>query len=288
MGDVDFYIDKSDVKKVSKILKENHFISCDEQNQRHINFRCGNMEYEMHFEPESLPSGEIGDVLRKYLEDIRETSTIVEMEGMKFKIPDTFHHGLEMLLHMQRHLFSEGVGLRHLCDWAVLVNLLTEDEFLDMFEEKLKKGGLWKFAQLMSLAASVGIGLPYKSWMGKEFYVAESLFKDILSGGNFGIKDKQRELEGIFLSKKAVNGNKHLLQAIKGVNERIFLHWPFIKKNKIFLLFGWIDFAFRSIWLVRVGSRKKYHLQDVYEKSASRNKIYNHFHLFEVDGKETK
>lgn len=85
---------------------------------------------------------------------------------MTFRNPEPFYHGLIMLLHMRHHLLAEGMGLRHLCDWAVFVDHFSDDEFRAMFEKKLKKTGLWRFAVTVSLSAHLAIGLPYREFMG--------------------------------------------------------------------------------------------------------------------------
>ena len=125
------------------------------------------MHYELHFEPAGVPGGKAGDYVRKMLEDIQETAVRVENNEFSYIIPDDFHHGLVMLLHMQHHLLAEGIGLRHLSDWAVFVNTLSADveeksKFEDIFKERLMKIGLWNFAQNISLSATMALGLPYQ------------------------------------------------------------------------------------------------------------------------------
>lgn len=48
----------------------------------------------------------------------------------------------------------------------------------------------------ISLAASIGIGLPKQEFMGGNTELACSTLNDIISGGNFGSKDKDRSGEG--------------------------------------------------------------------------------------------
>ena len=68
------------------------------------------MHYELHFEPAGVPGGKAGDYVRKMLEDIQETAVRVENNEFSYIIPDDFHHGLVMLLHMQHHLLAEGIA----------------------------------------------------------------------------------------------------------------------------------------------------------------------------------
>ena len=59
---------------------------------------------------------------------------------------------------MISHMTSESIGLRHLCDWAVFVNSISNNEFVGLFSENLKSFGLWKFAQIMTATSEKYLG----------------------------------------------------------------------------------------------------------------------------------
>ena len=73
-------------------------------------------------------------VLNKGLDIITsaERGNVSEVEYM---VPTAFHHGLVMLLHVAGHLINTGIGLRHLCDWAVFAAKFSDEEFCEMFED---------------------------------------------------------------------------------------------------------------------------------------------------------
>lgn len=94
-----------------------------------------------------------------------------------------------MLLHVASHMMSEGIGMRHLCDWAVFADTLGNEKFVTLFEEKLKRFGLWKFAQILTLVSERYLGLVHKEWAQNPDVTEEqleALMEDILNGGNFG------------------------------------------------------------------------------------------------------
>lgn len=248
------------------------------------------MHYELHFEPAGVPGGKAGDYVRKMLEDIQETAVRVENNEFSYIIPDDFHHGLVMLLHMQHHLLAEGIGLRHLSDWAVFVNTLSADveeksKFEDIFKERLMKIGLWNFAQNIRLSATMALGLPYQEWMGDNKKLAQALIADIFAGGNFGAKDDGRVTEGIFISNRGKDGVRHsrLIQAVLTLNQVAYTHCPITKKVKILLPLAWCYCIGRRIILVMMGKRKKSNLISAYKKSDSRRKLYAQMKLFEVE-----
>ncbi len=285
MGDVDFLVKKQDIERATEVLKQHGFTSWEENHICHIVFTKDKIHLEMHFEPAGLPNGEAGVIAREYINDMIERSTLVKNDPCTFVNPDKFHHGFIMLLHMQHHLLSEGIGLRHLCDWAVFVNSFKNSEFEELFEEKLKKVGLWKFAKMISLTAHISIGLPYQNFMGKDKDFAEALLVDILTGGNFGAKDESRKGEGLFISNRGKDGVKHSrpVQFILSLNQIVYSQWEITKKIKILLPIGWIYFCIRRIFRESIGMRKKTEIKKIYINSKNRKELYKQLKLFETE-----
>lgn len=285
MGDVDFLVAQEDVERASRLLIEEGFTPWDEAHICHIVFRKEKMHFEMHFEPAGVPDGEEGRLVRGHCTDMIATAATVQNGFVTFRNPEPFYHGLIMLLHMQHHLLAEGIGLRHLCDWAVFVDRFSDTEFRAMFENKLKKIGLWGFAVAISLSAHLGIGLPYRAFMGREFELAQSLLLDILAGGNFGKKDRGRVQEGMFISNRGKDGVRHgrIVQMILTVNQIVYTRWPICKKCRILLPFGWLYWGTVRACRVALGKRKPMHLAKAFRESQPRKELYKRLRLFEKE-----
>ncbi len=285
MGDVDFLTAKRDFDRAAEILRNDGFTSSGETHVHHVAFWKERMDFEMHFDPPGLPIGPMEGPTRRYFADILTNSRKMSNEFVSCRVPGAFHHGLIMLLHMKGHLFSEGIGLRHLCDWAVFVNSFSDREFREMFQQRLKDIGLWKFTQTITLTSHFALGISWKPWMGKDQKLAKALLLDIFTGGNFGVKSKQRPYEGFFISNRGKNGIRHtaFVQAFLSVNDVVYGYWPIAKKWKILLPFGWCFFTAR--WIVRMitGKRKKVNVLSVYESSAQRRKLYRQLKLFDAE-----
>ena len=285
MGDVDFLVKEKDIAIATEVLKQNGFTQWEEEHIFHIVFKKENMHFEMHFEPAGVPNGETGIIIREYISDMIETSSAVQSDICTFVNPDKFHHGLIMLLHMQHHLLSEGIGLRHLCDWAVFVNSFNENEFENLFKIKLERVGLWNFAETVSLAASLGIGLPKQKFMGENTELAEDILNDIIAGGNFGSKDKDRSGEGFFISNRGKDGVNHSrpVQFVLSVNQIIYTNWKITEKVKVLLPLGWIYWGARRFIRVITGKRRHMNFKKMYEGSKGRKELYKQLHLFETE-----
>lgn len=286
MGDVDFIVPKESFEKASEILIEEGFSMEGEEHICHRVFKKGKIHLEMHFEPAGMPEGENRKNLEEYFEDIFQKASFVTLEGVQFENPSPFHHGLIMLLHTYHHLLSEGVGLRHLCDWAVFVNSFTNEEFVEIFEEKLCRAGLWKFSRILSATAWNYIGLPYREWIGDvDKTLCKDVISDIFAGGNFGNKEKSRVQQGAMISDRGKNGVKKnkLIQLINYKNQQAAKYHPFFQKHPIFYPFGFVFLAVRYTVYIITGKRKALNIAALTAGAEKRKNIYMQFGLFEKE-----
>lgn len=299
MGDVDFYVDKVDLERAIAVLRADGYevedYHAEKTQQYHLGVRKGIIHMEMHYMFPGVPEGRPGEIILSYLSDIRETTFLLQNELVTCRLPSPFNHGLIMLMHLHHHLLCEGIGLRHLCDWAVFVNRFSEEEFQSLFRERLTEIGLWHFARLLSLASSLYVGLPEQSWMRedkKDDATAFELMNDIIRGGNFGIKDRQRVFEGKFISNRGKNGvrRNRLSEAVASVNASSRERWPIMGKLPILLPIGWILGIFRYLFhnSQRRKTGKQIHIVDAYRNSESRKKLYRKLRLYEPDKKPKK
>lgn len=285
MGDVDFLVPGDDVERTAELLKAEGFTPSDDHHDFHVAFHKERMNFELHFDPPGVPGGEVGRIVREYCADIITAAKTVQSGMVTFQNPEPFHHGLVMLLHMKNHLLAEGIGLRHLCDWAVLVDRFSDDEFRAMFEEKLKKTGLWRFAVTVSLSAHLAIGLPYRKFMGDDRDLALGLLTDILSGGNFGRKKEGRTEEGLFISHYGQDGvpQSRIVRLVSAANRIVYNHWPVARKVKLLLPFGWLYWG--GLRLVReiAGTRQPMQYAKAYLDAQPRTELYRRLQLFETE-----
>ena len=284
MGDVDFFVPQHDVARAMEILIENGFERQPINHPIHAVFRNGKEHFEMHFKPIAIPEGSMGKVFMEYWKTICEDSVLLHDSLTECRIPDPFLHGFILLSHLQQHLLVEGIGLRHVCDWAVFVNSFSSENFVSLFEKRLKKVGLWRLAQLISLICSEYLGVTYQEWMGNDRETAKALLLDILSGGNFGRKDKQRAYEGFFISNHGKDGVKtnRIIQVFKSLNQLVDNYWKAAAKFPLLYPIGWIYFSIRYLIRVILGKRKL-NLVDTYVKSGERKELYKKLNLFEPE-----
>ena len=257
MGDVDVLVRPDDIAKADKLLKSIGFVTGDDidGDDMHIGYkRKDGISCELHRRINGVPNNDIGNIINEYIADIFEKSQKLKTSNGSCLIPSNFHHGIILLLHTASHLTSEGVGLRHLCDWSVFVNGFSNEEFVLLFEKPLKEMGLWRFAQLLTLCCVKYLCCDTKEWAGEaDDALLDGIVTDILNGGNFGVKDTNRYSQIKYISDRqegSVSKKNIILQLFSSINAKTKKDYVFVNKSKLLLPFGWLFTICKYFYMV--------------------------------------
>ena len=283
LGDVDFLINPKDKEKIDALLKQNGFSSSHEDHICHVVYKKGKKHLEMHFEVAGIPNGEKGEKVREFLKETVDRPIIRETEYGRFSAPDHQHHAVILLLHMQHHMLSEGIGLRHLLDWGYFVN---ETAQLPFWEESvnpfLKEIGLFTYACVMTKTCSIFFGSACPNWVkDAPNDVCEEILEDILSGGNFGKKDTVRKASGLMVSNRGKDGTTHKKSyyLLKTLSASVHETHPVTKKHKILFPVFFVYKAARHLVLIALGKRVSF--SKSIPQATKRKQLYDKLHIFE-------
>lgn len=286
LGDVDFLIDECNKERVLEVMTAKGYTAHEETESHHIVLENNGIRLELHFEPPGMPKGEMSTYAKEYMSCILEKATVVEYQAVTCKCPSNLHHGLIILMHTMHHMLGEGVGLRHVCDWAVFLEHMGDD-FQAVFEEPLRRLGLWKFASVFSLMTARYLGVTLRPWMNaskENEAIAYGMLLDVFAGGNFGYKDNSRQYEGMFISdrgKSGVKGNR-IRDGFRSLNSIAYQKWPICKKIPILLPIGWLIAMLG--FFKRNKERKKQgggiNVREVYNKSLHRRNLYESLQIY--------
>ena len=284
MGDVDFYVPPEHIDAAREIFLAEGFEFDTHEHSYHMGMVKGALRLEMHFAPISAPGGEIGEIFTEYWSDICEKASLTKDVFSECVFPSDFHHGFILLTHLRSHMILRGVGLRHVCDWAVFVNALSDERFTELFEAKLKRVGLWRFAQIVSLASVILLGMPHRAWMGDDYATATALAEDISSGGNFGLREDSRTLDSVFVPAYTAGGVKKrgIRRAFATANAIVLRHWSAAKKCPLLYPVGWVYFTLRFM-LKRITGKQKVSAIKSYKQSGKRADLYASLGIFETE-----
>lgn len=287
LGDVDFLIENDKKDEIKEYLKADGYVASLEDHICHIVFNKPKEHLEMHFEIAGIPDGIIGDKVRLFMQD-----TLCEPETVNlansFNVPKDKYHAVILLLHTQHHLLGEGIGLRHLMDWACFVNKTMDKPFWENeLIPFLNEIGLFTYMNIITATCVRYFKIKTPSWAeAVEKDISEALIEDILVGGNFGKKEKLRSESGIMISNRGKNGigkskvyylHKHLKSSVKK-------KYPLVNKYKILFPFAYFYRGIRYFILSCFGKRTS--LAKTVPLADKRRALYSKLHIFEVQNNE--
>lgn len=284
MGDVDFYVAPEDLERAKAVFEADGFEVKETDSEHHVCLKKGSMDMEMHFAPIAIPGDKMRPIFLEYWSDLCDKASLTKDVFSEYMLPSDFHHGFIMITHFQLHLMPNGVGLRHLCDFVVFANRFSDEDFRRVFEQRLKRVGLWRLAQIMSLAAVRYLGMPYKAWMGDDYATADALMLDIARGGNFGQREKSRSFEGVFIADyKATDlGKSRFTRVFRTMNKYVKDKWSAVRWCPLLYPVGWVYFSVRFLFK-RITGRRKVSVVKSYKESGKRLKLYKSLDLYKPE-----
>lgn len=281
LGDVDFLIDPVRQAELEELLQQAGYKKSHGDHPNHVVFRKPKAHLEMHFEVSGVPYGWQGDEVRTFLKNTVFEPQIREQNGEEFYAPTDVMHGLILLLHMQHHMLGEGLGLRHLCDWATYVG---RTHTLPFWEETLlpflKKIGLFVYASVMTKTCAEYLGSPCPAWAEADEKVCAEIMEDVLACGNFGQNDEQRSKGGMLVSEHGKDGTKHgRLYYLFKILHRETWEKKGVRKFVLFYPFVWV---WQVLWHIGRTVTGKSKPLKVFSEAEKRKEIYDKLKVFEA------
>ena len=79
------------------------------------------------------------------------------------QVPSDMFNAVYILAHAQEHFFEDGIVLKHICDWAMVLNTYANKVDWDEWKHVCKEYGMLSFGYAMSrLANSIcGVSVPF-------------------------------------------------------------------------------------------------------------------------------
>lgn len=224
-GDIDIYVDCGR-KKTLQFAKS---VSCKdvEWDYKHLHLDVfKDTEVEMHYRVEVLLNLRKNRRLQRWFKEhekslfnqggiLKENTNNTNITN-GFVMPSVEFNVFYILLHIYRHFLYEGVGLRQIVDYYMVLRKVQElkdlrvQEYLDAVGEF----GMKRFARGLMWVMQEVLGMP-KEWMLWEADEKEGkyILKQVMTGGNFGHHDKRLKHGQSKLSavKAILTHNLHLL-----------------------------------------------------------------------------
>ena len=284
MGDVDFIVNKNDISTVTNLLKRNGF-NKQKSNTHHISFKKADLyRVELHWQPSGMPTDSDfkSRVLSLIDNSFSKTNEINIFNGV-INSPPHLIHGLTLLLHNAEHIVTSGIGLRHLCDWAVFVNNFSEDEFCNMFKETFEKIKIWDFCCCLTAICHKYLGSNYFAFSEFDETVVDGLFQDICASGEFANKEPERYNQSKFIGNYSGTFNSDYVgfkNLFRALFYKVKVEHTICEKYKILIPFFAINTLFKFAFKVIKGKRFTLNYKSDMKSAKERNAIYNKLNIF--------
>lgn len=283
LGDVDFLVPEQHTQVIADQMKQLGYQHSWEPGDYHQVLEKKGACLEMHLEIAGVPDGKYREPVEKYLSDIYEKSIRMDRGFGPFRAPCPEHQGMILLLHMQHHVVSLGMGIRHIMDWACFVNQTAGEAF---WEESLlpllKEIGLLHFAAVITKMTAMYLGSVCPPWAayGDEDLCCH-LMEDILSGGNFGRKDADRARSINMLPDWEQSGKKpgKIRALYRTLKQSVLKERPELSKKPVALLVRMTGKAGRYTVLYCQGKRPN--LWRAASHADTRRSVYEQLRMFE-------
>ena len=203
-GDIDLYVGTGNYPRACEIVKG---LNTEEQtdtpeSEQHMHLELNGVTIEVHRIASTInqrsKAADFAEWTKAATSDAVTNGTGAGYDnlGTRINLPEETFNAFFILYHAVRHMFSEGVGFRQLCDWSMFLHRNHDKINAGELQKKLKEYRLTAIWKEFSILAHKVIGLP-KEYI--PFYPADdnsrktgSLAKHIFISGNFGHYDSDR------------------------------------------------------------------------------------------------
>ena len=196
-GDIDIYVPMEYVKEVSREFLEFGAVRTAES-RHHVNFQARGIEWELHHCIYYFQKKIRNKIFMKYVdEEMRNEPSYTMIEAKKVRVLSPTMNALLLLSHIVDHFYSEGVGLRQLCDYALLLHHHRNNIDKDALVQCLSELSLLSSYRIFGYICVHYLGMPKENQMiqptPRDIRIAHRVMADCLSGGNFGRADSNRK-----------------------------------------------------------------------------------------------
>lgn len=161
---------------------------------------------------------------------------VLPLADGEITVPSAEFNCVFLLTHMYKHVFSEGLGLRQVMDYYMVLRTVQEVQRVQGVQRAVKDLGLNRFASGVMWIMQEVFGLSEQQMLCKpNERVGRFLLDDIMSVGNFGHYDEEHKGVGDSLSKRMIT---HILQR----------NWHYMRVFPVDVLWTPLWMAYQSVY----------------------------------------
>lgn len=242
-GDEDIVVSDKDYQICADVLKKCGFVEQeDKANETGFIHNKSGLKIEVH--KSLFQNYGVYSEFNLLLGDMYESSSSLLYEDTEILCPSADKHFLYLVLHAFKHFIGSGVGIRQVCDIAMLAR-----------ENKINWAEIYKNCEQVGAAGFLnGVLVIANKYFGLDISVikaaapsfdenmnVDSLIDDLLDGGIYGSNSTDRIHSGLLtLNKYNSSRNDEKISTLFPTLDRMKKKYPFLNKYPIMLPIAWI------------------------------------------------
>ena len=189
-GDIDLYVPKEYLNNVHRGLMA-FGATRDHENVHHVCYNSRGIVWELHHSICYFQKEKREQMFMHYVQKaMQETPCYAAIGGGQVRVlPPTINVVL-LLAHIVDHFYCEGIGLRQLCDYALLLHHKRDEINQDELVEILDALSMTRAYRVFGYICTHYLGMPQEALLQQpsktEIDLAHLVMVNCLSGGNFG------------------------------------------------------------------------------------------------------
>lgn len=282
IGDIDLLVEEAQLDEACDVLKAHGFVQTYTA-EKHLCLQNGAVWVEMHRMVSVFPDSEKGRFARQYMAKALRHTRLAAVQGVRFPMLCGAYQIISLLVHMEQHLATSGIGLRQVCDWAVVAHALR-----DCFDAEtlalLERCGLLRFAKVMTRLCERHLGLPPCAWCADApDELADEMLCDVLTGGNFQSQHETRPFADVLTDAYDVAGKGKtslFRKYIRYLKKYLRQNYPWARSRLWLPVFG---VFLPARWGVRVlrGRRARVSLGQAVRTARAREQLLRAMRLYQ-------
>lgn len=186
-GDIDFYCDPDNFEKAKAAISEAWKVEyeADEAGEQHLSFMHNSILFELHYLLLEFASPRLQTVFNRMIADSKECHR--KVDGVHVPILSPEAELIYTYLHLYHHFIELGVGLRQICDLAVLLSRQYDSgEVRRLLDELDITRGFSAFEAICVDRLGLDESLVPVPISQKDRKRTEGILSLVFEGGNFG------------------------------------------------------------------------------------------------------
>lgn len=194
-GDIDFLI--YDYPAAQSIFQSEWGVSLpDSFIEKEVAFEHNSVTYELHTQLITFRWRSHQQYWESMMQQPHQSVVVVDGKEVKSLSPNIY--AVYVFAHLFFHFIREGIGLRQMCDWAIILDRYKDDIDTSQLSSDLDGLGMKRAYRAFGGVLINYLGL--KSFplaqSGKDLKASEQILKDILRYGNFGKPSRRVQESG--------------------------------------------------------------------------------------------